>query len=297
MQSNRWTGFLLVAITVIVGCMGKKQNKVTNAELKQLTEELFGYEDQIFRSRVQTNFQGQLTGRRFRDVAPQPFLAVDDEIFENPVVKRLRKLFDNYEMDTNQKENVTLEEKEEEERLLDALLETNSINRVINFCSDHGLVGKGNRTHREILRHVWFQQYPRHQNIDVATSSAFEHIFLGELKRGRKLSGLHNWISFNNAERSGDIDYWGYRLKNSLGNTTIPAVVDVAYRYVGHVSATIFFIGTSPELEMSLFTLCYFARPNKYCHLSMNGTDFGIKTYVMNHRGRHAHLATAFPQY
>ncbi|XP_046737931.1 endoribonuclease CG2145-like [Diprion similis] len=294
MRSKRWTGFFMVAITIFVGCMGKKENNVTKSELKQLTEELYGNEDRNFQSHVEINFQGKLTKRKFSDVAPQPLLAVDDEILENPVVKSLRKLFDNYEMDTSKMENVTPEERGEEERFLDALLETPSINRTMNFLSDHGLFGNGNRTYREILKHVWFYQYPRHQRINVATSSAFEHIFCGELKNGRQLIGFHNWVSFNNAERSGDMEYWGYRWKRSLANTTIPAVVYATYRYVGKVKSSSFFVGTSPELEISLYTLCYFARPDKYCHISMDGTNFGIRTNVMRHIGREAHLASAY---
>ena len=41
-----------------------------------------------------------------------------------------------------------------------------------------------------------------------------------------------------------------------------------------------FLIGTSPELEMALFTLCLTFRANKDCTVRLGGTDFNIKTAV-----------------
>lgn len=38
------------------------------------------------------------------------------------------------------------------------------------------------------------------------------------------------------------------------------------------------FIGTSPELETALYTLCFMARPNGLCKLSFNNITFEINT-------------------
>ncbi|CAL4248235.1 unnamed protein product, partial [Meganyctiphanes norvegica] len=38
------------------------------------------------------------------------------------------------------------------------------------------------------------------------------------------------------------------------------------------------FIGTSPELEMAVYTICFLARPNKECPVSMAGKHFTIIT-------------------
>ena len=38
-------------------------------------------------------------------------------------------------------------------------------------------------------------------------------------------------------------------------------------------------LGTSPELEMSLYTACLLAFPNEYCHVTLGGTDVWIQTW------------------
>ena len=43
-----------------------------------------------------------------------------------------------------------------------------------------------------------------------------------------------------------------------------------------------FLIGTSPELEMALFTLCFLTRPNQECSVTIVGTQFTIKTTTRN---------------
>ena len=39
-------------------------------------------------------------------------------------------------------------------------------------------------------------------------------------------------------------------------------------------------IGTSPELEIALYTICYRARPNTTCSVSYYGTEFQIRTGI-----------------
>ena len=44
-------------------------------------------------------------------------------------------------------------------------------------------------------------------------------------------------------------------------------------------------IGISPELEMALYTLCYYTRPDKDCFVSLAGEKFMIKTRTYKSRG------------
>ena len=67
---------------------------------------------------------------------------------------------------------------------------------------------------------MWFALYPRAQR--VKGSCAFEHVFLGEVKRG-EVKGFHNWLFFLQEERQGKLDYYGFNKafgfgKNSAGN-------------------------------------------------------------------------------
>lgn len=54
------------------------------------------------------------------------------------------------------------------------------------------------------------------------------------------------------------------------------------------------FVGTSPELELALYTVCYFARPNDKCHLRLNGKAIYIQTYTFNSHSEKL-IGSAFP--
>merc|ERR1711928_166258 len=53
------------------------------------------------------------------------------------------------------------------------------------------------------------------------------------------------------------------------------------------------FVGTSPSLELALYTTCLLTRPNAKCHVTLGGQDVYIQTWVekssldrATHRGR-----------
>lgn len=54
-----------------------------------------------------------------------------------------------------------------------------------------------------------------------------------------------------------------------------------------------FFVGTSPELEIALYTICFKLRPNKGCKMSFNGTSFSILTHTMDHEDKRS-IASAY---
>lgn len=54
------------------------------------------------------------------------------------------------------------------------------------------------------------------------------------------------------------------------------------------------FVGTSPELELALYTVCYYARPNDKCFLKLNGENMYIQTYTFNSRNQKL-IGSAFP--
>lgn len=54
------------------------------------------------------------------------------------------------------------------------------------------------------------------------------------------------------------------------------------------------FIGTSPELEVALYTTCFLLRADKVCPLRLNGHQFIIRTYTYRYRGKNM-IGSAFP--
>lgn len=56
------------------------------------------------------------------------------------------------------------------------------------------------------------------------------------------------------------------------------------------------FVGTSPELEMALYTLCFMARPDRPCKLRYNNVAFTIQTKTLKSENVLL-IDTAYPVY
>lgn len=54
------------------------------------------------------------------------------------------------------------------------------------------------------------------------------------------------------------------------------------------------FVGTNPELELALYTVCFLARPNDKCNLRMKGKDVFIQTYTFTANNQRL-IGSAFP--
>jgi poly(U)-specific endoribonuclease len=57
---------------------------------------------------------------------------------------------------------------------------------------------------------------------------------------------------------------------------------------------TTIFIGTSPELEMALYTICFYTRPNNACPIALGGANALIVANRVNYFGKDI-LISAFP--
>ena len=56
------------------------------------------------------------------------------------------------------------------------------------------------------------------------------------------------------------------------------------------------FVGVSPELEMALETICFLARPDGVCPISLNNVPAYITTYTLK-QGGHTYIGTAYPDW
>ena len=90
---------------------------------------------------------------------------------------------------------------EEEWAFIDAILETKVMKKTMNFLSSKGKI-KDQVSFRKFLHTMWFSLYPRDHRRKVNSSCAFEHVFLGEVKRG-KIIGFHNWLFLLREEKLG----------------------------------------------------------------------------------------------
>lgn len=55
------------------------------------------------------------------------------------------------------------------------------------------------------------------------------------------------------------------------------------------------FIGTSPELELALYTVCFELRADQDCRLAYGGKDFNIVTHSYRYRGKKL-IGSAYPE-
>lgn len=180
------------------------------------------------------------------------------------------------------------------------------------------------KTHFNMLRTIWFENYSR--GMGKIGSSAFEHVFLGEIKNHTQVSGLHNWVYFYMKEsqsgQSHPINYMGYMNSVALGNVCIlnkeHSIITflfihshinilILYQQKGQIVKYRFkynnlskpvnamFIGTLPELDMALYTICFQVKANRGCPVSLAGNKLTIRTHTFKYRGKRL-IGSAFPE-
>lgn len=127
----------------------------------------------------------------------------------------MRDLYNNYEIQSNVNEVITPNERIEENDFVDTIMATSVMRHAMQFLQNKGIVTPDPKTHRDLVKTIWFNMYSRGQG--RIGSSAFEHIFLSEIKNNT-IMGLHNWVYFYDQEKAGKVDYKGYLKKADLGN-------------------------------------------------------------------------------
>lgn len=266
-------------------------NTVTDAELETLSEELLRKDTNNAARYVTINSQSKTTSHSTVDMAPLPLVTVTPEVWNIPTVQKFVPLLDNYERDTLVNEHVTPQERNEENAFMDAIMSTTVIRHLMTFLKNKGYVTPDPKQQRDFLKQLWFGLYSRGKG--KISSSGFEHIFVSELKNG-DVSGLHNWIYFQREEAANRINYLGYMKYEELGDKG--AIIKLHFNQQGvDKPVNTIFIGTSPELEMALYTLCFVTRADNDCKLKLANKDVSITAYTFRYRSKNL-IGSAFPQ-
>ena len=244
-------------------------------------------------------FSYKLQNRRqnqFEDVCEEPlFCNIQEELWNVETIKKLVDLHDNYEPNPMIPEMVTNVEIKEESDFLDACLDTRVMKLLFNFMMKHKLI-KSNLYWKEILHELWFERWSE-------GSCAFEHIFLGELKRN-KVSGVHNWVFFLLQEVCGKVNYFGFDKALDFGNnlhgderggiiTSSFSWEENNSRYLKPYSGL--FIGVSPEMEVAIYTLAFFLNPGGALKISLGGSKVEIQTHTVLAQDK-TYISSAFPK-
>lgn len=276
---------LLVCVTVNSGLV-----TITDDELKAFSEELLKKDSSNSSAYVTVRLQGKTNAGSTTDVAPLPLLEVKSQVKQTPTVSHLIALYDNYDPDTSHSEVITTGERKEESDFLDAVLNTQVMSYTNSFLKQKGFTQGTKQSLKDLLNRIWFTVYSRGQR--KMGSSAFEHIFVGEIKR-EEISGLHNWLFFAHEEEKKRLNYLGWMRVVDFGGKG--GILKLHYTWNGKTKPVgTMFVGTNPELELALYTVCFLARPNDKCNLSMNGKDVFVQTYTFTSHNQRL-IGSAFP--
>ncbi|XP_045445744.1 endoribonuclease CG2145-like [Melitaea cinxia] len=279
--------------STIVNNQGQNSNSngPSDVELQTLSEELLRKDVNNAAKYITVNYQEKTTGISKDDKAPLPLLTIAPEVWNITTIQKMLPLLDNYERDTSDNEHVTAQERNEENAFLDAIMSTTVIRHLMSFLKDKGYVTPDPKQQRDYLKQMWFGLYSRGKG--KISSSGFEHVFVSELKNLEVL-GLHNWIYFSKEESANRINYLGYLKYVTFNNKGAILKMHMNQQGVDKPINSMF-IGTSPELEIALYTLCYVTRVDNDCNLKLDSKDIKIITYNYRYRSKN-YIGSAFPQ-
>ncbi|KAL4217469.1 hypothetical protein ACF0H5_023919 [Mactra antiquata] len=278
--------YLLFVSLAFSGYIQGTNGAVSFGQLSDFMASLWHSDTNAARS-VSVNLQGHTSTGSTSDRASGRLINnVDDYYLLNkPTYSALVSLLNNYNRHIGSSEYSTSTERSEITHFLDVISKTSVMQKAHQFLHQHGYVGSTWSSFETNLREIWFETYPRHGS--TYDSSGFEHVFVGETDTN-EVVGFHNWIQFHLQEKAGHVNYMGYIFSKQ------PRVLGVHFEWYDKTkSLGSFMYGTSPEYDMAMFTVCYYARRNQGCDFTVDGHNIHVQTYDTTHGGGH-HLGSAY---
>lgn len=238
--------------------------------------------------------QGEKSPNDHRDMATRPlFQFVDPSYLEKPTFKSFLALLDNYIADEGSSEVVTKEETTEVEHFLDLIMDTSVMQYTHKWLARNNKVPSDRQGFIAKLNAAWFGLYRRKVAND---SSGFEHVFLGEREVG-KVVGLHNWLQLRNEEIAGRLNYKGKIRPRRRVPLDYPKdqLITIQFEWAGEekfISSS--FVGTSPEFEMALYSMCFFSG-SEASIVALGPHRVNIKAFSIKQPGG-PFIGSAFPE-
>jgi poly(U)-specific endoribonuclease len=219
----------------------------------------------------QTSFSSK---KGYKDAAPKPYFAeVSPDKLEGETYQTLEALFDNYNLNPRDGEDLLgskPEEDKEIEAFLDAISKTFVFEETLKFINQKNLAGRKltEAAFKADIKKIWFEPYdnffrPSGKSNGKASPdcTGFEHVFVGEAS-GDSIGGYHNWYKFYLEEQAGNVNYLGYA-EGIPGAETVPEVATFAMSWdtdEGRLNKPVtgFLVGNSPELQIAWGTLAFY---------------------------------------
>ncbi|XP_015742406.1 poly(U)-specific endoribonuclease-A-like [Coturnix japonica] len=260
---------------------------LSDSGLRHIAEQLYAADrNRAAPGELRVRLQQRVEHGDGQDHAPLPlFDHVSPALLSRAPYPELLALLDNYEMETGRDETETEREKDEQTRFIDAVMD----GEFSTALMDSGLWPSRSAL-RSALHRMWFGRYSRSGGAAL-DSSGFEHVFVGELKKGR-VSGCHSWLQLLELERRGRLNYLSYSYK---GGPPTPSVLGLQFRVDGHLkSLGSTLLGSSPALDLALYSLCFTARPDRVCNVTLGGQPVAVQTYSWDGE-QEKFVASAYP--
>jgi len=272
--------------------------------------------------------QTKASGKTDLDYAAKPLFAhVKPEIFERPTYKSLIGLLNNYMVHYRLEETTTQEEQAEIDEFLAHCLESVVFIRAWKYIES--ITGRS-VAREEMLAHMnrlWFAFFTNYYNgQSTHHCSGFEHVFVGEGKYGLgnraiegkgQVSGYHNWVKYYIDENIRNVvDYHGhwYKLQGNSGTNNVNVcTMQMVWTHSdieGNVRTRMFkkmggfFVGSSPELELTFGTVAYFENEvgvfsGDRRHAIINEHPYNLVLYrnALQGGGRGHHVRSFYPAY
>ncbi|XP_027682359.2 poly(U)-specific endoribonuclease [Chelonia mydas] len=230
-----------------------------------------------------------------RDSASEPLFRYVNEkrLKSTKTFAAFVSLLDNYETSTGVAEVVTPQEMAENNRFLDAILETEVMKLTHQYLVRKNWSKPSLNDFKSQLYDIWFQLYTREAG-KGPDSCGFEHVFVGETKHGKEILGLHNWVQFYLQEKHKQIDYKGYvARRNKSRSDEDDQVLSLQFSWKGLVKPVgSTFIGVSPEFEFALYTIIFLQSQERVTREMVQIEEYELQIVVCRH-GKY--IGTAYP--
>ncbi|KAM9230873.1 uridylate-specific endoribonuclease isoform 3-T3 [Dugong dugon] len=255
---------------------------ITKEELQSISEKIYKADiNKAQTADIVLNSQNCISPSETRDQVdhcPQRlFTYVNEKLFSKPTYAAFINLLNNYHRATGHREHFSAQQLAEQDVFLREIMKTAVMKELYGFLHYQNRYSSEQEFVND-LKNMWFGLYSRRDG--EGDSSGFEHVFSGEVKKG-KVTGFHNWIRFYLQEKEGLLDYYSYIYDGPWDS--YPDVLAMQFNWDGYYKEVgSAFIGSSPEFEFALYSLCFIARPSKVCPLSLVGYPLAIQTYTWN---------------
>lgn len=281
----------LLSVWCFDGDVRAQSIQIPQAELKAVTDALFlsdtnGAKD----GQVRLNLQQRTNLNSRQDQASSKlFSHVDSSLLRQPSFAALQALYPHFNAQTGSKESRSSSKDLAIDHFLTAISRTKIFKILREFLGKKGYQpAQSESKFLDALKQLWFGEYSRAKG--VKDTSGFEHVFMGEVKN-EELVGLHSWVRVYTLEQQGQLDYAGYV-------TSRQGIVSAQLNNNGNWKpGATFFLGSSPEYDLAIFTLCFLTNPGKKtCSFTLldDCSQIQITSFDMKQQGQ-TFIGTAYP--